>query len=298
MNINWKGNLCLLCLKEKELSCEHLIPSSIGGILTSSFICKECNSLLGSDVEAWIRSDPTIRLASDNLRDVIPSLSAKLEMNQPFIIYSENGKESAYAKNGEIHVHSRKLEDGSLMQSTKNTRSTISNILKKEGVPPHEIKSALDQFENLEPNTKTEIHPKLDVITWAGEKVELDLSKSKLLTPLVPLKIAFEFLALHLGVAIYDKAPQFQELRAAILDRNVNASCFKVERLTSGSFRTFHGICHEGNAPYTTVQVRLFGSLAFRVHFLKIAVNDSRFSYTHELNTGKEYISEINKNAT
>jgi HNH endonuclease len=297
MNIEWIGNRCILCLKTKPLSIEHIIPESIGGVLTSSILCQDCNSHLGSEIEACIRSDPTIRLAANYLSEVNSSLALKLEKGQPFIIHGGTGKEPAYLENGEVRIHPRRADDGSLIQPTDTTRNTVSKILQKQGVSSLDISQALYKLENSEPNSKVEIYPGLDVISWTPEKAEPDLSKSELANPLIPLKIAFEFLALHLGEAIYDEALQFQELRAAMLECNTSAACFKVERLLASSYKPFHGICHEGNAPYTTVQVRLFGKLAFRVHFLRLAANGPRFVYTHDLSLGKEYISEPTTNA-
>lgn len=297
MNVDWKGSRCILCLESRQLSCEHIIPLSIGGKLTSSILCRNCNSRLGSEIEAYLRSDPTVRLAVNQLKDCIPSLATELEENQPFIICGGSGEEAAYVKNGVVRVHERKAEDGSLIQPSDKARTTVSNILKKSGVSPLEIHAALNKLDNSEPNNKIEIYPGLETITWTGEKAKLNLADSEITTPLVPLKIAYEFLACHLGEAIYDEAPQFEELRSALRTSDSSSTCFRVERLTAKDFKPFHGICHEGNAPYTKVQIRLFGFLAFRVHFVRIAANGPRFVYTHDLRTGMEDVSELTNHA-
>ena len=61
---------------------------------------------------------------------------------------------------------------------------------------------------------------------WSIEKIDLDFSDSRLMSPLVPLKIAFEFLACHLGTAIYDEAHQLQELRTALCEMVEDDPCF------------------------------------------------------------------------
>lgn len=66
-----------------------------------------------------------------------------------------------------------------------------------------------------------------------------------------------------------------------------------VERLSSNKYEPIHGICFEGNDPYAKVQIRLFGWLAFRVHFLHLSVGGPRYVYTHRLDTGEELIDEI-----
>ena len=54
-----------------------------------------------------------------------------------------------------------------------------------------------------------------------------------------------------------------------------------------------HGICFEGNNPYAKVQIKLFGWLAFRVHFLHLSVGRPRFAYTHKLDTDEERVDAI-----
>jgi len=53
----------------------------------------------------------------------------------------------------------------------------------------------------------------------------------------------------------------------------------------------FHGILFEGNNPYATVQVRLFGQFAFRVHFKTLSVDGPRFFYTHDLTADEEHVA-------
>jgi hypothetical protein len=52
-------------------------------------------------------------------------------------------------------------------------------------------------------------------------------------------------------------------------------------------------ILFEGNRPYAQVQVRLFGTLAYRVHFKQLAVGGLRFAYTHRLDTNQEFLAEV-----
>ena len=70
-------------------------------------------------------------------------------------------------------------------------------------------------------------------------------------------------------------------------------SLLRVDRLRMGTARPFHGICIEQNSKYAQVQIRLFGSLAYRVHFLKLYAPTVRFAYTKQLDTGDEHIQQI-----
>lgn len=42
---------CIFCLEEKPLTIEHVFPESIGGKLTIPYVCKDCNSKLGTAVD-------------------------------------------------------------------------------------------------------------------------------------------------------------------------------------------------------------------------------------------------------
>jgi hypothetical protein len=160
--------------------------------------------------------------------------------------------------------------------------------MKKRGLAEAPISEALKKFDETPENKKMILAPGLEAVKWSNEKIELDLSNSRPMSPLVPFKIAFEFLALHLGTAIYDEAQQMRQLRKVLCELIEDDSCFKVERLNAAEYKPFHGICFEGNAPHARVLVRLFGWLAFRVHFLGLAVGGPRFIYTQLLDTPNE----------
>ena len=84
IEIPWPGTRCILCLEEKRLTLEHLIPEALGGKLTSRLLCKECNSSLGHRIEGKAKADPTIRLLAKGLRADIPALASNLEEGQKF----------------------------------------------------------------------------------------------------------------------------------------------------------------------------------------------------------------------
>ena len=292
MNIQWSGDRCILCLKETSLSKEHVIPEALGGILTCQFLCKDCNSYLGFSVEAKAKTDPSIRIAVSNLQSHIPELADKFMENQHFISHGPGGTERGSVRAGEFRVQSRTREDGSLVQPTDCARKSVENILRKEDADDDVIRQALRAFDKGGENERVELPHGLEVVRWHIEKIEPDLS-NKIMSALIPLKIAYEFLALHLGTAIYDKAPQMQELRTTLQESIEDHPSVQVDRLNASEYKPFHGICFEGNDPYCKVLIRLFGWLAFRVHFRCLAVSGSRFVYTHYLNAQEEDLCEL-----
>ena len=114
VNIEWPGKRCILCLKEVPLSREHIIPKAIGGILTCSFLCKECNSSLGTRVDAEVKKDPRIRFAVDHLESDIPNFASEFREGQEFIIKGPLGPERGKIRQGILRITSRKTEGGAL----------------------------------------------------------------------------------------------------------------------------------------------------------------------------------------
>ena len=293
MNIQWPGSRCILCLEEMSLSREHIIPDALGGILTCQFLCKDCNSYLGSSVEAEAKTDPSIRVAIANLQSHIPELAGKFMENQNFISHGPGGTERGSVRAGEFRVKSRTREDGTLIQPTDTARESVEKILRKADANDDVIKQSLLTFDKVEENERVKLPFGLEVIKWPIEKLEIDLSHSRLMDPIIPLKIAYEFLALHLGTAIYNESPKLQELRTALRQSVRDHPSFQVDRLNASDYKPFHGICFEGNDPYCKVLIRLFGWLAFRVHFRRLAIGGPRFIYTHHLDTHEESFNEL-----
>lgn len=247
---------------------------------------------MGAKVEAAARLDPSIRLAVTNLSSKIPELAQRLTENQPFFGESKAGHTRGYLRDGEFRVHSTREEDGSLIQPTDHARRTVETILRKSGYGATPLEEALRTFDHAPEDQRTEIAPGLEVVKWRIQKVQHDLSRP-LMDEVVPLKIAFEFLACHLGTAIYSDVPQLAEIRHVLRSGEDVSNSFHVDRLSAEEYRPFHGLCFEGNDPHARIQIRLFGWLAFRVHFYGLAVGGPRFAYTHNLESNRERIALI-----
>jgi len=298
MKIPWPGNRCIFCPKESTLCEEHIIPKAIGGILTCRFLCECCNSRFGHDLEASVRSDYSILPAAKNLRSQIPELAKKIIESHPHIGYSEIGPVPGYIRNNEFRVKPQTIKDGSLIQPTDDAKKSIANSLRTSGRTEIQIQNTLAAIDEAPENERIEIEPGRQIVKRSIQKVESDLSKGKFMSLLIPAKIAFEFLAIRLGTAIYDDAPQWAELRQDFSGEPypenyshgayLKTNAIKVERRASRKYAPFHGICFEGNDSYVKVRIRLFGWLSFHVHFLHLAVDGPCFAYTHKLDTGEE----------
>ena len=295
MRIKWPGNRCIICLKEAPLSREHLIPKALGGILICSFLCKECNSALGTRVDAEVKKDPRIRFAVDHLESDIPNFASEFREGQEFIIQGPIGSERGKIRQGILRVTSRKTEGGALIQSPDESYKSNERILRKSGISENAIQEGLRRLYEARENEIVELAPGRVAVKRRVERVEPDLRSNKLLTPLFPLKIGYEFLALLLGTAIYKQDSALDGLRVALRQGLENHPSFHMESLNASEYKPFHGIGFVGNNPHAVVLIRLFGWLAFRVHFRGLAINHPAISYLHSLDTNREDIQVANQ---
>ena len=168
-------------------------------------------------------------------------------------------------------------------------------MLKREDLEPQAIESALSRFIAAPDDVSIKLSPGIEVVKWsvAGLRLALD---GPTLNLLVPAKSAYEFLALHVGTAIYENSPPLLAIRRALTSELLEERAILVERLHAPEAKPFHGLVFEGNTPYAKVQVRVFGKLAFRVHFKWLSVSGSRAMYTHDLAAKHESVAQLPPN--
>ena len=266
MKTPWPGDRCIICLENDALTEEHVIPEALGGDLKCEFLCKPCNDRFGWDVEAKARTDPAIRLAVANLRSQIPLVCEHVEDGQQYVALSGPARVRAIFREGELKPKPSRHIDGSLMLPSNDAPEHIERILRKNGHAPEFVQAALMKLAGATEGHKVELSPGVSVINWPTDKAEIDFSRGAPLNDLVAVKIAFEFLALMSGTVICSGTSELNEVRRALKCARESAA-FSVERLLAPDYAPFHGICFEGNDPYVKIQVRLFGKLAYRVHF-------------------------------
>lgn len=201
------------------------------------------------------------------------------------------GKSRGQIKNGEFVVRSGKLDDGSLIQPTPIAAKSIRRMLERDNHDEATITEALRIFAIAPENIQVALSDKIEVVKWSIEKIQPALD-GPLMNPVVPIKSAYEFLALHLNTAIYEDVPSLAATRSVLSGAELDERHLHVERLHAPEARPFHGLVFEGNNPYAIVQVRLFGQLAFRVHFKTLSVGGPRFVYTHDLTTNSEHVEQ------
>ena len=241
-------------------------------------------------MDATATSDPSILLAVQHLRKYFPELAQQITEKYPHVTVGEGPRVSGYIKNREFRAKGQQLEDGTLILPADQTPDAIAKMLKRDECDEAQIHDALETLQALPESQRTAIVPGIEIINWTVQKIKPDLRQSAPLDPLLPTKIAFEFLALCAGTAIYANERPLPDLRHILMrDKDPDDMILRVEKLSSGKYQTFHGIVIEDNTKYFQVQVRLFGWLTYRVHFLRLHLDGPSYKYTHCLKTGKEF---------
>jgi hypothetical protein len=178
------------------------------------------------------------------------------------------------------------------MVPAKDAPGHIERMLIRDGHVTEFVQAALARHQSAPEGQRVELSRNVSAINWPTDKVKLELSRGQPVNDLVLVKIAFEFLALISGSVICNDTRQLNEIRGALRSQDPVSNAFKVERLLAPHYDTFHGIYFEGNDPYLKIQVRLFGKLAYRVHFYRLALNGAKIIYTHNLKSGDEEVRQ------
>jgi hypothetical protein len=309
VDIPWPDERCILChteaqlTEEGSLSKEHLIPEAIGGVLTCQFLCRKCNSTLGS-YESRLKEDPAVRLAAGNLRSQLPSLYESICEGQSFVAHSARGPARGVYKRGQFKVSASSQPDGSLILPTEDAGPALERMLSKGGFESSQIAEALRRFDDAPEDVPVTVAEGFDILKWRITGVDPALDGRLLMVRfeggeellqgagIVLVKIAFEYLALHLGVVVLGS--RFDPIREA-LQQNAPSRCpHRVEWRRGSGLAPFHGLVVEKKPSYVVVQARLFGELVFRVHFPHLIPGDGfiRYKYTHNLETGDERFEE------
>lgn len=291
MQVPWPHGRCILCLEEKPLTVEHIIPRAIGGRLSADFLCKNCNDHLGHAVDTTAKRDPSIALAIHNFGLQHPTKMRGLDEGLPYLVEGAGGRSRAAVKKGRLRVRSERLSDGSLVQPTDIARRSVEVMLRRAGYPESPLKAVLADFDASPDDERLEMVPGLEIAKWRVRKLAPDL-EGALVSPLLPTKIAYEFLACHVGDAIYSDTPPLRGIRTALRNGTAHEHV-RVDTLQTDQKRPIHGLVVELGEPYVQIQIRLFGSIAYRVHFTRIAFGGIRFVYTHELDTSREGVRSV-----
>ena len=237
-----------------------------------------------------MRHDPMVRVGLERLAAARPKLAANLLERLPYVGHSDQGSVPGYVRDGQFIAKERKLDDGSLIAPPGRSLHHVKNMARRDNVDMFSIN--IEEINRLPSGHSVEAAPGIEVRNWNLDGITPELNGSPT-HPAMPAKIAFEFLALHCRDAIYVDSPQLAAIRQQILTSELAEEDVRVERLSAANDRMFHGLAFEGNNPGAQVQIRLFGSLVYRIQFCRLGIRGPRWAYTHDLTNDDETFEVI-----
>ena len=287
MQIPWPSQTCILCLTESDLTVEHVIPASLGGKLTSRILCKGCNDRLGHGFESAARLAPELRRAANGIPAELDGLREALEVGARYHTqFGDHLGVQTVRRDGRLGT--AKLPDQGQIVPEIDAPARLSSILQSRGASEAEVAAALFMWKEAEGGPIIDLGWNVIVRKW-NDHPSTPAYTERAISPLVPLKIAYEFAALIIGTAILQPAPGFERIRAALIDQDEECARAIVVARRAPKPAAFHGMAFMGNRPEALIQVRLFGLLAYEVSLPAIGIDFGRFVYTHRLDTGEEW---------
>lgn len=156
-SVPWDDPRCILCLEAKPLTKAHLIPEFLGGNLFAYNECSDCNSRLGSKVEAAIREAPQIRLAAINLRDQLPDLEQRINDGQRYIAKQEDGTVVRFARKGQEFRMLNHSEPGNRILDDASAMKSVRAVLIRAGRTPEDADAIVAEIEKAPRDTIIQI---------------------------------------------------------------------------------------------------------------------------------------------
>jgi hypothetical protein len=279
---------CILCLGEGPLTEEHLVPACIGGSFQIKALCAKCNNGRGSELVAGIYNDPSIRLAVDQVRSVVPGFVQEIGAerfyfsktpDEQLLRLSAKGKSERVLpahRNGEI-----------VIQDVREMPRTLEGRMTKAGLSRERIEAVLKDFHRAG-NNEPVVVPEIDLVAIKRPmptdlKVDLDHRAKSLDHGLVAL-MAFEFLASIIGTEVY--ADEFEPIRNYIL-LGTPTDRVSIEPFLVRKTEPLHYL-HLEPLPGGIVQVDIgfFRSSVYRVKLSGLRPLDAHMVYEEDLEAG------------
>ncbi len=260
MRIKSNFKICSICLKEKELTFEHIIPESLGGFLESDIQCADCNNRkLGSGLVSKAKRTHTIRLAINYLKNNLPKLFESIEEGQEYIAQkSDNTTSEAVFKNGKIKSKAEKANDGSINVDRQDTEKKLREILTKEGLSKENINKNIDEFKNIEVDKPHKLTDSITVIkrkfiSWFQKPSESSMNER------VIALIAYNYLCMTIGDVVIDSSMNF--IREFILNGTKTNNLIIDQIPYTNKYAPYHKIFYELEETDTKITIILFGSI-------------------------------------
>ena len=276
MELPWSHRRCILCLRDDvEMSRAHLVPQSLGGFVWAWTHCAACNNRVGSEIEAAVKRDDSIRHALEReIAREIPEIAKSFAEGQRYLAQSDSGSLDASFRRGLFEIGTTRLDE-SLVQDQGRARQSVEPMLERAGVSDDERLTALNRFDSAKHGELTQIAHGITIRHGTIETFVLPYD-GEFVSDHFPLAIAFHLLAFFLGELIYHES--LDPIREAILEQREDPEQFMVEHLLDQStgYVPMHVLGLSKPAPYLVMRVQIFGPLLWHVHLMRVGADKLR----------------------
>jgi hypothetical protein len=217
---------CILCLEDKTLNDEHVIPDNLGGALVIQVLCKDHNSFLGSNVDevfsaSFMNQLACLALGIESRRKKIP---------QPFKIgETADGQNATFDHKIKPTLVTKLIEKKVSDEEThieialdSSNKDDIEKILRKR---VRKILLARDpnvSEEKIEADVQKLVNqiPKELPTQEYNESYKFEKTIDFKDYFLEYMKIAYEIASIEFGMDYVERSTVASELRSALLDLN------------------------------------------------------------------------------
>jgi len=276
---------CILCNVDlnDQTKQEHIIPDYLGGRLKEVLLCNKCNNGIGAKLYSYFKFDTYIRSSGINLKKILPKINKAIELMQSYKTKSPVGTElKAKRTKDNLYVTSGKQSDGSIVLPTKDAIPYLTKKLIIDKVNSLRLAGKILSTPNLE---MKRINRKYKFIRWDPTEFKTDFEKNNIVDERSPTLIAFEYLSLLIGKAIYNNI--FDSVRLYI-QNNIKTSNILVSYFIGKKPIPFHRIYPEFLIDGIQINIWLFEYVVFKVKFLNVRISKCPdFVYLEDLKNKK-----------
>ncbi len=239
--------ICIFCMKNKQLTEEHIIPDCVGGGLTADILCKTCNEFAGSKIDGPFANTFLVQMPRQTYQ--IPGKTGYIP--NPFGAVAEitNGGQGKAKLTDKLEPYLipevKSSEEGEGIRFTvsidKKDEKNLEQILRKKisrsikekwpYMPEAEAKALLEKAikDTMAASTTHSFMPELKY------SVEIDMND----IPLEFVKIAYEMAYLKHGMSYVNDSPVAKLLRNSLVTCDKNAPIRGTVPLPQDMFQEF-----------------------------------------------------------
>lgn len=278
MKIQTQYPFCVACFKTGDNSREHILLDSLGGLLWANLLCADCNKRFGHDLDYQVKTDPQIRWAVEHMRDQIGNLYQEYNRRNRYIGKSKEGPpiRMSMGSHGNFRMLTTKLEDGSILEDTSETRNDLKRELEKSGRDPGEVNALLTRFDNEPNDVQFEIKPGLSFIKRDVSAIQPDF-RGELISERLIAKLGYLHFCLCITPEILMNNRQYINPIVDFIRGGDVPGYLEIRRGLRGQYQPNHMFRVHCKEDRTTLKFQLFGAIAFDVTLRNLVIPDREY---------------------